>query len=64
MTEKTDTESLKFRMKKADMDWGQSQDNSDSPPNHIAKATAIVLHPYLKKRPSNKAKDTSFTITP
>ncbi|WP_339864407.1 GTPase HflX [Paremcibacter congregatus] len=53
MTERTDSNTLKFRKKKIDLDWGKSTKEDDISPDHVAGANVLVLHPHLKKRLSN-----------
>lgn len=59
MTKRTDSEELKFRKKKISLDWGKSQIESDSSPDHVAGAKVLVLHPHLRVRKSASFKGSS-----
>jgi len=52
MTKQTDSDTLKFRKKKIDLDWGQSHNETETPQDHVSGAHVLVLHPYLKTRSS------------
>lgn len=52
MTKKSDSDELKFRKKKINLDWGKSHKEGELSPDHIAEANVLVLHPHLKVRRS------------
>jgi len=52
MTKRIDTEAREFRKKKITLDWGESHDNHEISPDHVAGANVLVLHPHLKTKPA------------
>lgn len=64
MTKRTDSDELKFRKKKINLDWGKSHSEGDDSPDHVVGANVLVLHPFHKTRPSSKVRATSSLRTP
>ena len=64
MTKRTDSEQLKFRKKKINLDWGKSHNEGDESPDHVVGANVLVLHPFYKSRTPSKLKATTSLRTP